>query len=178
MNISDIAKNIQSSSTFPPVEKWHPDLCIGQNIMIDRDGNWFHNNSPIKNTKITKLFSTVLRNDNGSYYLITPVEKVPVEVAIAPYVIVDFEFDNKGNIRFITNFDFSFPLDNKHPVRMQKINNKYLPIFRVREKNIEGFFNRNVYYRFLDYAIENGYESNETLFIKSHGEEFPIGKTS
>ena len=83
MTISDIAKNIQHSSSFPPVDKWNPDLCIGQTISIDRNGDWFYNNSIIKNSKIKKLFSTVLRNDDGNYFLVTPVEKVPVEVAVA-----------------------------------------------------------------------------------------------
>ena len=55
MTISDIAKNIQHSSSFPPVDKWNPDLCIGQTISIDRNGDWFYNNSIIKNSKIKKI---------------------------------------------------------------------------------------------------------------------------
>ena len=146
MTISDIAKNIQHSSSFPPVDKWNPDLCIGQTISIDRN------------------------------FLVTPVEKVPVEVAVAPYVITDFEFDNFGNIKCITNFDFAFDLDKDHPVVLRELENKFLPVFRVRDINIEGFLNRNTYYRFLNYVVEKGHVKDDILFINSHGEEFPIGK--
>ena len=176
MTISDIAKNIQHSSSFPPVNKWNPDLCIGQTISIDRNGDWFYNNSIIKNSKIKKLFSTVLRNDDGNYFLVTPVEKVPVEVAVAPYVITDFECDSLGNIKCITNFDFAFDLDKDHPVKLREIEDKFLPVFKVRDLNIEGFLNRNTYYRFLNYAVDKGHVKDNILFIKSHGEEFPIGK--
>ena len=88
MSISKIANNIKSDkSDFPPVHLWEPELCIGQEITINREGDWLFNNSPIKNTKLVKLFSSVLRNDNGSYFLVTPYEKVPVFSELAPYII-------------------------------------------------------------------------------------------
>ena len=71
MSISKIANNIKSDkSDFPPVHLWEPELCVGQEITINREGDWLYNNSPIKNTKLVKLFSSVLRNDNGSYFLV------------------------------------------------------------------------------------------------------------
>ena len=177
MDLKDIeSKIINIDTNFPPVDKWNPPLCEGPFFKIDSNGDWFYNNSIIKNSKIKKLFSTVLRNDDGNYFLVTPVEKVPVEVAVAPYVITDFECDNFGNIKCITNFDFAFDLDKDHPVVLREIENKFLPVFRVRDINIEGFLNRNTYYRFLNYVVEKGYVKDNTLFIKSHGEEFPIGK--
>ena len=42
------------------------------------------------------LFSTVLKKESDSYYLVTPVEKVPVKVELAPYVIIDFKINNSS----------------------------------------------------------------------------------
>ena len=50
---------------------------------------------PIKNHKITNLFSTVLKKELNNYYLVTPVEKVPVRVELAPYKIIDFKINKK-----------------------------------------------------------------------------------
>ena len=58
MNISKLARSINNdNSDFPPVHLWNPDLCIGQEITINREGEWLYNNSPIKNIKLVKLFS-------------------------------------------------------------------------------------------------------------------------
>ena len=50
MSISKITKDLQGlNQKFPPVEKWSPDLCEGQEFYINREGQWFYNNSEIKN---------------------------------------------------------------------------------------------------------------------------------
>ena len=91
MSISKIAKDLKGhDKNFPPVLLWNPELCEGQEFYIDRQGNWFYNNSPIKNYKLTKLFSTVIRKDDDGYFLITPYEKVPLKVDLAPYKIIDY----------------------------------------------------------------------------------------
>ena len=86
MNISKITKSLESTKNtqFPPVELWNPELCEGQEIKINREGAWFYNNSIIKNQKLVNLFASVLRKDDDEYFLVTPSEKVPVEVEIHP----------------------------------------------------------------------------------------------
>ena len=49
MSISKIKKDLEGQKDFPPVDQWNPDLCEGQEFFIDREGDWFYNNSPIKN---------------------------------------------------------------------------------------------------------------------------------
>lgn len=175
MSISDLAKSIGiQDSSFPPVHLWNPEVCEGQNIYIDREGDWFYNKSIIKNKRILKLFSTVLKNENDNYFLVTPVEKVPVKVEIAPYVITDFNFDNDKNITFNTNFDYSFTLDKNHPI-VSNLDSNAL-VIRVRENKINGFLNRNTYYRFLQFSMANGQIKNDSLYIESFEKEFRVGK--
>ena len=178
MNISKLTKTIKKfgDDIFPPVGSWNPDLCVGQEIKIDRNGDWLYNDSLIKNSKIVKLFSKVLRNDSGDYFLVTPTEKVPVIVKIAPYVIEDFDVDSNKNITFHTNFNYSFKLDSNHYVNLKSIDGVSLPIVKVRPHNIEGFLSRSVYYRFLNFATNEGYIKNDILYINSYQTEVPVGK--
>ena len=94
MEFSELLKSINSlEETYPPVHLWNPDLCEGVEMRIDREGNWYYQNSIIGRDKLKILFSRILKFENGNHYLVTPVEKVIVKVDIAPYMIVDYEVD-------------------------------------------------------------------------------------
>ena len=175
MSISKITKDLQGlNQKFPPVEKWSPDLCEGQEFYINREGQWFYNNSEIKNNKLINLFSTVLRKDDDSYYLVTPVEKVPVKVELAPYQIIDFEF-MQDNVKLVTNLNFEFVLNKINTTRLISHNNSLIPLVNVRS-NIEGFFNRNTYYKLIDFALENKNIDKNYLYIQSDNQKHIIVK--
>ena len=146
----------------------------GQEFYINREGEWFYNNSEIKNNKLINLFSTVLRKDDDSYYLVTPVEKVPVKVELAPYQIIDFEF-MQDNVKLVTNLNFEFVLNKTNTTRLISHNNSLIPLVNVRS-NIEGFFNRNTYYKLIDFALENKNIDKKYLYIQSDNQKHIIGK--
>ena len=174
MSISKIQKNLEGYNNFPPVELWNPALCEGQEFYIDREGEWFYNKSPIKNKKLLNLFSTVLRKDKNEYFLVTPVEKVPVKVELAPYKIIDFEV-NDEKVQLITNLNFQFILDKTNTTRLKNHNDSLIPLVNVRS-NIEGFFNRNTYYKLVDLALEKQFIDNNFLYIPSNQINHIIGK--
>tara|TARA_B100001250_G_scaffold413958_1_gene449956 strand:+ start:224 stop:754 length:531 start_codon:yes stop_codon:yes gene_type:complete len=174
MSISKIKNNLKGHDNFPPVDKWDPELCEGQEFFIDREGNWFYNNSPIKNIKLINLFSTVLKKESNNYFLVTPVEKVPVKVEIAPYVIIDYKI-NDDSILLTTNMNYEFILNKDNSTRLVEYENSFIPIVKVR-KNIEGFFNRNTYYNLINTALKMNFISKNILFIPSKNINHPIGK--
>tara|TARA_B100001029_G_scaffold66803_1_gene54262 strand:- start:921 stop:1451 length:531 start_codon:yes stop_codon:yes gene_type:complete len=176
MSISKIQKNLEGYNNFPPVELWNPALCEGQEFYIDREGEWFYNKSPIKNKKLLNLFSTVLRKDKNEYFLVTPVEKVPVKVELAPYKIIDFEV-NDEKVQLITNLNFQFILDKTNTTRLINHNDSLIPLVNVRS-NIEGFFNRNTYYKLVDLALEKDFIDNNFLYIPSNQINHIIGKVA
>ena len=176
MSISKIQKNLEGYNIFPPVESWNPALCEGQEFYIDREGEWFYNKSPIKNKKLLNLFSTVLRKDKNEYFLVTPVEKVPVKVELAPYKIIDFEV-NDEKVQLITNLNFQFILDKTNTTRLINHNDSLIPLVNVRS-NIEGFFNRNTYYKLVDLALEKEFIDNNFLYIPSNQINHIIGKVA
>ena len=175
MSISKITKNLQGQKKkFPPVNDWNPELCEGQEFFINREGDWYYNNSPIKNYKLINLFSTVLRKDESNYFLVTPVEKVPVKVDLAPYKIIDFIICEK-TITLKTNLNYDFELDQHNTTKLIKENDTYIPIVNVRN-NIEGFFNRNTYYKLIDWALEKNFIKDNFLYIPSNNHNHIIGK--
>ena len=176
MNISKITKSLEGMTKFPPVDSWNPELCEGQEFFIDREGDWFHNESPIKNKKLINLFSTVLRKDNNEYFLVTPVEKVPVKVELAPYKIIDFEIIN-NKVELTTNLNFKFFLNKDNSTRLINYNNSHIPLVNVRS-NIEGFFNRNTYYKLVDLALENDFIEDKCLYIPSDQINHIVGKVA
>ena len=134
---------------------------------IDRDGQWYHDGAPIDRKALAKLFSdrALKRDEGGEYWLQTPFEKYPVEVADVPYVIVDFEEVNAG-IDFITNMEERVPLGPEHPLELREFDGVMLPYIEIRD-GLYARLGRNVYHELAQRFGVN---------IKSRGGQYPLGK--
>ena len=178
MDFSDLLQSVNSiEEKYPPVHLWNPDLCEGVEMKIDREGNWFYQGSIIGRDKLKILFSRILKFENDNYYLVTPVEKVFVNVDLAPYMIVDYEIDSAHqNIILKTNLDLSIPLDQDHKLELKNIGNEHIPFVHVRN-NIEGFISRSVYYSLINIALKQDNASSDQLTLKSFGCDFNLGQT-
>ena len=178
MDFSDLLQSVNSiEEKYPPVHLWNPDLCEGVEMKIDREGNWFYQGSIIGRDKLKILFSRILKLEEGKYFLVTPVEKVPVTVDLAPYMIVDYEVDlDHKNIILKTNLDLSIPLDKDHQLELKKIGDEHIPFVHVRN-NIEGFISRSVYYSLIEIALKQDNGSSDQLTLKSFNCDFNLGQT-
>jgi hypothetical protein len=105
----------------PPVHLWNPPFCGDIDMRIAADGTWFYMNSPIGRKPLVKLFASVMRHDDdGKYYLVTPVEKCGIRVDDAPFVAIRMTAQGKGRaqaICFETNTDDEVTVDAAHPLR-------------------------------------------------------------
>jgi hypothetical protein len=89
LTIADIGR-LAEADRLPPVDRWHPDHCGPSDMRIARDGTWFHQGSPIGRAAMVRAFSRILRREpDGGYVLVTPVEKLDIEVEDAPFVAVE-----------------------------------------------------------------------------------------
>jgi len=178
MDFAELLNSVNSiEEKYPPVHLWNPDLCEGVEMRIDREGNWFYQGSIIGRDKLKILFSKILKFENGKYYLVTPVEKVPVTVDLAPYIIVDYEVDlDHKNIILKTNLDLSIPLDKDHQLELKKIGDEHIPFVHVRN-NIEGFISRSVYYSLIEIALKQDNGSSDQLTLQSFNCDFNLGQT-
>jgi len=182
-NAASILKDIlkYEDKKFPPVHLWNPPLCENVEMRIDREGRWFFMNSPIGRERMVKLFSKVLRLDeDGEYYLVTPVEKIRVEVEERPFLIIDYQLIKKGKeqlISFETNTSDIFLLDKDHPitVSINPITDEPKPYVLVRS-NLEGIISRNIYYKLIELAKTKKVAGEQILVLKSGNQDFEIGR--
>ena len=66
-----------------PLDQWQPEYCGDIDMAISSDGTWYHEGIIIKRPELWQLFAGILRLEEGEgYYLVTPVEKCRVKVAL------------------------------------------------------------------------------------------------
>lgn len=107
---------------MPPVEAWNPDYCGEIDMRIARDGRWFYMGTPINRLPLVKLFATVLRRDPERFVLVTPVERVGIEVEDAPFLAVEMEAmpgEGGETLAFRTNLDEIVVAGQDHPMRFE-----------------------------------------------------------
>jgi len=107
---------------LPPVEKWNPPYCGDLDMRIAADGTWFYLGTPIGRAALVKLFASVLKREDGKHFLVTPVEKVGIEVDDAPFLAVELEVEKSGSgqaLIFRTNVDDVVPCGAEHPLRFE-----------------------------------------------------------
>ena len=143
---------------LPPVEKWEPDHCGAMDLVIRRDGSWWHEGTRITRDRLIKLFSRILRKDaDGKTYLVTPVEKIEIEVEAAPFIAVRMDVSGTGEdqrIAFLTNFDEAVVAGPDHPIRVEPSEDgEPDPYVHVRGR-LEALINRATFYDLAEYAVE------------------------
>jgi hypothetical protein len=72
-------------------KSWNPSREGEIDIRIEADGNWYHEGKRFRRESLVRLFASVLRREPGGYYLVTPAEKLRIEVDDAPFVANLFE---------------------------------------------------------------------------------------
>ena len=156
----------------------YPELCGDMDFRIGRDGTWFYHGSPIGRKPLVRLFSPVLRRDaDGSFWLVTPVERVAVAVDDAPFVAVALTARGQGRcqtLRFRTNLDDEVEAGPDHPIRVVQdpVTGEPAPYVTVRE-GLDALIARAIFYDLVALGIED--PEAGTLSVWSGGEAFELG---
>ncbi len=158
------------------------------NIRIGRDGTWFYRGSPINRLPLVKLFASVLRRgDDGTYLLVTPVERGTILVEDAPFVAIDMDIgtekvsdcEERTKLTFRTNLDEMMVAGPDHPIRVEidSQTGEPCPYIRVRD-GLDALIARPVFYRMVEMAEERAVaEGAEVeLGVTSQGMFFPLGR--
>ncbi len=164
---------------LPPVHLWNPDFCGDIDMRIARDGTWFYMGTPIGRERLVRLFSTILRHDeDGKYYLITPVEKVGIEVDDAPFLAVAMSVEGTGRdqrITFTTSVGDSATAGEEHPIRfvVDKATGEPAPYVHIRAR-LEALINRAVFYDLVELGAEAERDGKTWFGVWSGGVFFPF----
>ncbi len=101
-----VAQQAKAMKGLPPVASWNPPYCGEIDLVIRRDGSWTYLGTPIGRPAMVRLFSTILRREeDGSYGLVTPAERVGIRVEDAPFLAVLMAAEGEGReqrLRFTT----------------------------------------------------------------------------
>jgi len=160
---------------LPPVHLWNPAHCGDIDIVIKRDGLWFHEGTPIGREALVRLFSTVLRKDPDGFHLVTPVEKMRITVEDAPFIAVRVDREGEA-LRFLTNVgdEVEAGADNAIRVEMDLATGEPRPYLHVR-RGLEARIRRAVFYELVEMAEERETAEGPTLGVSSNGAWFALG---
>lgn len=158
-----------------------PDLGCGDFPMrIARDGTWFYQGSPIGRKPLVKLFSTVLRREtDGSFWLVTPVERCRIAVDDAPFLAVEMRVSGTGQsqrLSFRTNVDDEVTAGPAHPIRVtvDGHTSEPSPYIMVRA-GLEALIARAVFYDLVELAETMTVGGRATLGVWSDDVFFALG---
>ena len=168
LSLAELQKLIDERR-LPPVDRWNPDRCGHSEMRIARDGIWYHQGSPIGRPEMVRLFSAVLRREaDGRHMLVTPVEKLEIDVEGTAFRAVEMASEGEGRERRI-----AFKLDSgdavifgpDHPLLFAGT-----PRILVRH-GLEAELSRPVYYELAEIALA---ERNQPPGIWSNGQFFSL----
>ncbi|WP_416135410.1 DUF1285 domain-containing protein [Amphritea pacifica] len=161
--------------SLPPVHLWTPEFSGDLDMQITRDGRWIHEGGEIKRAAMVKLFSSILWREGERYFLVTPVEKVGIQVEDVPFFFTALEVregESGQELVFTSSTDDVVIASAEHPLRVEidPDTDEPSPYLMVRY-GMEGRLNRNVFYQLVDLA-----EERDGVFgVESCGQWFKIG---
>jgi uncharacterized protein len=176
-SLASLAATLQNRK-LPPVEQWNPAYCGPIDMRIASDGSWYYLGTPIGRPAMVKLFASILRREaDGSYVLVTPVEKVGITVDDAPFVAVELITQGSGGERqmgFRLNTDDMVMVDAHHPIRVaiDSATQTPRPYVMVRG-GMEALINRAVFYELVALADAES-DTQKGFGLWSHGQFFAL----
>lgn len=171
LSLAQIAQ-MAADRKLPPVENWHPEKTGDSAMRIARDGRWFHEGSLIERHNMIRLFSTILRREpDGSHVLVTPAEKLVIDVEDSPFIAVEVKSEGQGRDRrlaFRLNTGDMVVAGPAHPLRFDERAGEPAPYVSVRG-GLEARIARAPYYELAEMALE---EAAAPLGLWSDGQFF------
>ncbi len=170
LSLAQIAEQV-STRSLPPVEDWSPERIGDSEMRIAADGTWFHQGSPITRPAMVRAFSSLLtRDDEGRHWLVTPFEKLAIEVEDAAFIAVDCVRRDSG-LAFRLNTDDLVIAGSEHPIRARGDAETPALYVEVR-RGCEARLNRSTYQQLVDLALSENDEGD--LTVASSGESFSL----
>lgn len=177
LSLAEIVQ-LAADKKLPPVEKWNPSHCGDSDMRIARDGTWFYQGSPIGRPAMVRLFATVLRREpDGRHVLVTPVEKLDIEVEDAAFIAVELKSEGEGRDRslaFRLNTGDLIVAGPEHALRIEPRDDGPHPYLHVRG-GLDARIARPVYYELAELALAEG---TDPPGLWSAGAFFPLGEAA
>lgn len=166
--LAQVASNAAKGG-LPPVHLWNPPYCGEMDLVIRKDGTWIHEGTPIGRPAMVRLFSTILKREDDQFFLVTPVEKLGIQVEDAPFIATDADF-TPDRITFTTNLGDQAVAGPDNPIIMRGDVNEPRPYVHIRA-GLEALIDRKTFYR-LAAAADPGPDGR--VGVTSQGQFFAL----
>ena len=175
--IAGVARQVGERG-LPPVHLWNPPFCGDLDMRIAADGTWYYLKTPIGRQALVKLFASVLKREDDSYYLVTPVEKCGIVVEDAPFLAVELNVERgeRGQVlRFRTNVDDWVACGPGHALRFEPEDGTggLKPYLHVR-RDLWAKVTRALFYDLVELGEEREVAGELMFGVASDGEFFTM----
>jgi uncharacterized protein len=179
----------RESKGLPPVHLWNPPFCGDIDMRIAADGTWFYQKTPIGRPALVKLFASILKREGDKYFLVTPVEKVGVQVEDVPFLAVEMTVDGPEQdvlrqvpvrhvLSFRTNVDDWVEAGPGHALRFEvEATGGLKPYLHVR-RELWAKVTRALFYDLVELGEERVVDGRAMFGIVSGGEFFAMAEAS
>lgn len=170
MNIEEFSGQFGSnlSTGKYPVQSWVPPLSGDMNLVIKKDGTWWHDGVKFTRDSLVLLFSSLLRREGDEYFLVSPVEKWRIQVEDTPLHIISVS-GVEGGVVLMTSERESICLDKERTLSFSKLDGVSVPVVKVRD-GLDARFSRNAYYSLVGLGREVG----KDIAVDSFGQSYVL----
>lgn len=173
-SLAELAAAIEARGGPPPVDRWDPPHCGHSGMRIARDGTWFYWGSPIQRPAMVRLFASVLRREpDGGHLLVTPVEKLTIDVERTAFRATQMTMARTGQQRRIgltLDSGDALIVGKEHPLTIVDMADGPSPRVAVRF-GLEAELTRPLYYELAEIALAEGHNPSG---VWSDGFFFPL----
>lgn len=163
----------EKQQKMPPIASWDPQVAGDIDIVIDSQGRWFHEGGHFDRQDLARMFASILRREGDDYYLVTPVEKLKINVDDVPFSFVLMKsetIENQQQLTFITSLGDEVVAGKANKIEFRaNSNGDQVPYIEVRN-NLWGKLNQSTYYELMNLVQE----STEGFFVSSFDCDFKV----
>lgn len=166
LSLGEIAALVEQRK-LPPVEQWSPKESGDSHMRIAADGKWYHEGGEITRPAMIRAFSTLLFRDAEGHWLVTPQQKLSIEVEDAAFIAVDVKQEGDA-LAFRLNTDDLVVAGPDHPIVARGDVERPAVYLGVRH-GTEARLDRSTWLQLAEIALESGGKA-----VESQGVTFPL----
>ncbi len=167
LSLAEIAELVEARK-LPPLGKWSPAQQGDSQMRIAADGRWFHQDGEIRRPAMVRAFASLLTRDaEGQHWLVTPHERLTIEVEDAAFIATDVRQDGDA-LAFRLNTDDLIIAGPVHPIMARGSVDEPAIYLGVRH-GTEARLNRSTWGQLAEIALDS-----ETPEVTSGGVTFAL----
>jgi len=168
LSLTEVAALV-AERKLPPLDRWQPQVSGDSHMRIAADGRWYHEGSKITRPAMVRAFASLLLKDgDGQHWLVTPTQKLSIEVEDAPFIAVDVKQDGDA-LAFRLNTDDLVIAGPDHPLHAEGDPDTPAIYLDVRH-GTKARLNRSTWAQLAEIALSG----SDDVTVKSEGVTFSL----